>query len=1282
MNKSIFRLLKKVSVIIAIIVLVLQVFMPLGMVFAEGIEVGSIEKNQPLEKKQSEEPEKQQIIEENENKQVEKTKAVNQTEQEKWIQISDENEKNESAIKKDSFDWSTKEALNDETLVSTNKMVLQSVNETDNSFYTDENSPIINGNTIEYKFKYKLDKVHGKTYTIDIDTTFVDLQELQNGVNYKIIRDGNKYIVQFNEEVNGSEQGILTIKATIKTIEESKEYELKWKLNGNEESKILFIKKEADQQNVITQKNTNKSANGWLDGIISIFDEETKKQTIKVNSTRIGTSRLNYSLTLETPVAAPLDITDQLDELLVYDPSSFEMYVETWDAAGWNRTKNIIPLDYLTIKDNTFTISGYNLPANSKVTINYKAKIANPTIFEEKLNATLANQELNGKAGSIQQILSNQAAINGEVKEGNIQQTIEVTGEKEMSYPSGILTKSVDHATTYVKKDENGKFIPIPLHYTITADLTKFNETGVKSLTDNFIVTDILPEGVLLDNKSIKVTGLSIKEGTVDTTDETIGHYELTETGFTINLGKQPKNYTITIDAMITDISKITKEWGSNQAFDYYGFTNRVEGNANDFKEQTSTKTTVIDRKGQDTVTDEQLFKKSHRTEPEYAVIGEPLKVFYTFEVPNYSTEKIDLSKSILTDELDTASFDLSQGYKVHAEGNYQNADEYVTSKLENGVLTVEFDKNMPENMKKSYWKLTLELTTFPIIEQSQSLIKNSATLEGTDTGITYSSTTQTSGETIGGELLVRKTVTGIDSTEYKKNYVLELDQNGVPKQKEFNYKIDLIPQEDFKSTKILPIEDLIPAELEFVGLLSVNEADNAIAPSNTVSDYTNNGGKVHVSYESGRLSIDNNNGSIFGSGTISIRFRVRLKDPESIKKGKIITNLIKGDTPAVITVRDPDSYPLTITKVDSKTNKLIDDEEGVARFKLTKENDVITSSIRISQGQLVNSDGTSIMVKEAGEYLLTETVPPKGYKLSTTPMKITVDENGSTGISRLLFKNDPLDKNEEPEEPKKVRVGDYVWFDENKDGLQDETDKPIAGVVLVLTDKTGKPVKDVYGNNVEPTITDAKGWYEFKDLPAGHTYTVKIDREKSSEALKGYEPTKEVAGDLEKDSSTWEATSRLLEEDGEHDLTLDFGFVKIPEKPEEPKKVRVGDYVWFDENKDGLQDETDKPIAGVVLVLTDETGKPVKDVYGNNVEPTITDAKGWYEFKDLPAGHTYTVKIDREKSSEALKGYEPTKEVAGDLEKDSSTWEATSRLLEEDGEHDLTLDFGFVKIP
>src|SRR5699024_5599896 len=224
------------------------------------------------------------------------------------------------------------------------------------------------------------------------------------------------------------------------------------------------------------------------------------------------------------------------------------------------------------------------------------------------------------------------------------------------------------------------------------------------------------------------------------------------------------------------------------------------------------------------------------------------------------------------------------------------------------------------------------------------------------------------------------------------------------------------------------------------------------------------------------------------------------------------------------------------------------------------------------------------------------------------------------------------------------------------------------------IEDKDGNPVTDVYGNVVEPTKTDDKGWYTFDNLPIDHTYTVRIDQEASAEVLKEYVPTlHEVGEDEEIDSSTWEATSRHLVEDGERDPTLDFGFVKA--------KVSVGDYVWYDANEDGLQDDTDVPLEGVVLTIEDEDGNSVTDVYGNPVGPTTTDENGYYIFEDLPIDETYTVKIDREASEEALEDYDPTLDEAGeDNAIDSSTWEAISRHLTEDGEHDPTLDFGFVR--
>ncbi len=106
---------------------------------------------------------------------------------------------------------------------------------------------------------------------------------------------------------------------------------------------------------------------------------------------------------------------------------------------------------------------------------------------------------------------------------------------------------------------------------------------------------------------------------------------------------------------------------------------------------------------------------------------------------------------------------------------------------------------------------------------------------------------------------------------------------------------------------------------------------------------------------------------------------------------------------------------------------------------------------------------------------------------------------------------------------------------------------------MLKLIGPDGKEVVDINGNPVGPVTTDENGYYNFKDLPVlkdGESYTVVIDRDKSADALDGYLPTKENGTDRDKDSSTWEAKSEGLTEDGDHDGTLDFGFY-LDEDPE-----------------------------------------------------------------------------------------------------------------------------------
>lgn len=64
------------------------------------------------------------------------------------------------------------------------------------------------------------------------------------------------------------------------------------------------------------------------------------------------------------------------------------------------------------------------------------------------------------------------------------------------------------------------------------------------------------------------------------------------------------------------------------------------------------------------------------------------------------------------------------------------------------------------------------------------------------------------------------------------------------------------------------------------------------------------------------------------------------------------------------------------------------------------------------------------------------------------------------------------------------VTVGDYVWEDSNKDGIQDEDESGIPGVTVTLTGSEGEQVTDVYGNVVEAKKTDDSGKYLFENLP------------------------------------------------------------------------------------------------------------------------------------------------------------------------------------------------------
>ena len=202
----------------------------------------------------------------------------------------------------------------------------------------------------------------------------------------------------------------------------------------------------------------------------------------------------------------------------------------------------------------------------------------------------------------------------------------------------------------------------------------------------------------------------------------------------------------------------------------------------------------------------------------------------------------------------------------------------------------------------------------------------------------------------------------------------------------------------------------------------------------------------------------------------------------------------------------------------------------------------------------------------------------------------------------------------------KPVSVGNFVWFDANKDGIQDADEVGVAGVTVTLTDAAGNPVIDLDGNPVKPVTTDANGKYEFTNLMPNVDRIVANAGEENYKIVftvpAGYSATKSYAAvDGEKDSNGAESDVTLTE--GQNDETVDFGLVA---------DGTIGDTLFWDVDNNGgsAPSGADKPLAGVTVTLTYTTPAGVQKTL-----TTVTDADGHYSFKDLAPGD-YVVTVDK----------------------------------------------------
>ncbi|MEM7125603.1 MAG: SdrD B-like domain-containing protein [Chloroflexota bacterium] len=262
---------------------------------------------------------------------------------------------------------------------------------------------------------------------------------------------------------------------------------------------------------------------------------------------------------------------------------------------------------------------------------------------------------------------------------------------------------------------------------------------------------------------------------------------------------------------------------------------------------------------------------------------------------------------------------------------------------------------------------------------------------------------------------------------------------------------------------------------------------------------------------------------------------------------------------------------------------------------------------------------------------------------LQTAPFSLTAGQHDPTRDLGLYLPSE-----------RPATLGNRVWLDSNRDGIQNQDEPGLPSILVTLRDSTN--------NALSETRTDENGNYLFRNLAPG-TYRLGFT------APEGYLFSPQDVGSNPAEDSDADLitgiTSPITLESGEDDRNWDAGFYI-----EEQNTGAIGDRVWLDANGNGLQDEemSQAGVSGITVMLYGEENQLVAT--------TTTDATGTYRFERLLGGNYYLV-FDLPSS------YAPTDDEVGtdeseDSDVDSTTWR-TPIINITSGENDTDWDLGLI---
>lgn len=599
--------------------------------------------------------------------------------------------------------------------------------------------------------------------------------------------------------------------------------------------------------------------------------------TISAGTSGIQTATITYDLVLaiDGPTDLPFTFSDELPLGLVYDTTSFQAKVTTWDEHGLNKTEGTFSSFDVSSslsgdghtnahKITDYAYTGVSSTGPARLEINYTAHVSDNATYLDGLKQALqtAYDDKNGASGSIEvEIGENTASFQSESASADAV-VVRATTKGKPGIKSGNFTKHAAGWTSgLLHVDEDGRLTPArPVQFRFGIDWTYWGTHGDDK---NIVIDDTLPEGINWDTTSTVTTPMGVRDvspvtpTTCQPADVNPGQYciDTDSRRLVINIGAVNDSgndtsaaRTITVDAVVTQVDTDTGVTDSDTKITSYTLTNVATFTVGTGYSTTRQRAIQVKVRGDGVAKDKNAFKKEGGPRDGGKVNPGGTAIFdYTFTVT--AGQDIDARNSKIVDYLSVITghdgapiFDLGANQNdsalaaVDVTGTYdgQSLDRshFTLSTDTVGDLTIELsplgkaivDAQGPD--KK--WVVTISLETRPFTGpdggKETVAVSNRASLFGGTEERFEDSTQEVRATSYANDLEVAKSIYQCDGDGQRWAGTIDApaDLDGALHQDTYLYRLELIPHGTYGSTGLIDsndinIDDVLPAELTFI---------------------------------------------------------------------------------------------------------------------------------------------------------------------------------------------------------------------------------------------------------------------------------------------------------------------------------------------------------------------------------------------------------------------------------------------------------------------------------